>query len=142
MPPRIKTNLAQRFGCIPIFIFRLSEIMDITGSQLVQSSQLQCDPNTSCKGVYQGRERVITYICLVQKEEELEGLETLRSIAELPSPTETSISIITPPKVNSASMMKTCSIQYLIRTTWLGHTQNSRTSEGAIYPISLASTRS
>ena len=36
----------------------------------------------------------------IQKEDELEGLKTIRSIAELPAPTETSISIITPPKVS------------------------------------------
>jgi hypothetical protein len=34
-----------------------------------------------------------------QKETHLEGLETIPSVAELPFPTETSISIITPPKV-------------------------------------------
>ncbi|KAJ7933835.1 NAD-P-binding protein [Mycena leptocephala] len=33
------------------------------------------------------------------KETHLEGLETIPSVAELPFPTETSISIITPPKV-------------------------------------------
>ncbi|KAG8990273.1 hypothetical protein FRB94_013504 [Tulasnella sp. JGI-2019a] len=33
------------------------------------------------------------------KESELEGIKTLGSIADLPSPTTTSISIITPPKV-------------------------------------------
>ena len=36
----------------------------------------------------------------IQKEDELEGLKTIRSIAELPAPAETSISIVTPPKVS------------------------------------------
>jgi len=43
--------------------------------------------------------RSLNVIPVHPKEKELEGLETLRSIAELPSPQETSISIITPPKV-------------------------------------------
>ena len=47
------------------------------------------------------KEKEKTYaLCLIQIEKELEGLKTLRSIAELPFPKETSISIITPPKVN------------------------------------------
>jgi len=33
------------------------------------------------------------------KEEELEGIKTLKSVSEFPSPTTTSVSIITPPKV-------------------------------------------
>ena len=36
----------------------------------------------------------------IQKEDELEGLKTIRSVAELPAPAETSISIVTPPKVS------------------------------------------
>jgi len=49
------------------------------------------------------------------KEGELEGLETLRTIAELPSPTETSVSIITPPKVTLGILeqAKELSIPYL-----------------------------
>ena len=92
----------------PVFTFHRSEVRDIIGSQLVQSSQLRCDSNTSCKGVDQEKERSNYLWLVLQREKELEGLETLRSIAELPSPTETSLSIITPPKVNSASMMKSC----------------------------------
>ncbi|CDO69166.1 hypothetical protein BN946_scf185042.g68 [Trametes cinnabarina] len=34
-----------------------------------------------------------------QKEDELEGLKTVRTIADLPAPAETSVHIITPPKV-------------------------------------------
>jgi len=40
------------------------------------------------------------------KEKELEGLQTLTSIDELPSPKETSISIITPPKVTLGILEK------------------------------------
>ncbi|KAF8895736.1 NAD-P-binding protein [Gymnopilus junonius] len=40
------------------------------------------------------------------KEKELEGLQTLASIDELPSPKETSISIITPPKVTLGILEK------------------------------------
>jgi predicted CoA-binding protein len=36
----------------------------------------------------------------MQKEEELEGIKTLNAISQLSSPTETSISVITPPKVS------------------------------------------
>jgi hypothetical protein len=42
---------------IPIFIFHRSEIKDITGSQLVQSSQLQYNSNTPCKGADQERKK-------------------------------------------------------------------------------------
>ena len=45
----------------------------------------------------------IRTLILLQKEDELEGLKTVRTIGDLPSPSETSISIITPPKVRSTS---------------------------------------
>jgi hypothetical protein len=35
----------------------------------------------------------------LQKEDELEGLSTLQTLSDLPSPQITSVSIITPPKV-------------------------------------------
>jgi hypothetical protein len=37
---------------------------------------------------------------VTQKEEELEGIKTFKSVSEFPSPTTTSVSIITPPKVS------------------------------------------
>ena len=37
---------------------------------------------------------------ILKRESELEGLQTLKSLAELPSPTETAVSVITPPKVS------------------------------------------
>ncbi|KAF9050076.1 NAD-P-binding protein [Panaeolus papilionaceus] len=40
------------------------------------------------------------------KEKELEGLATLNNIGELPNPTQTSISIITPPKVTLGILQK------------------------------------
>ncbi|KAM5530531.1 hypothetical protein V8D89_015808 [Ganoderma adspersum] len=46
---------------------------------------------------YQVREKDVTPVH--PKEDELEGLKTVRSIAELPSPSETSISVITPAKI-------------------------------------------
>jgi len=46
---------------------------------------------------YQARELNVTPIH--PKEPELEGLKTLKSISELPSPKETSVSIVTPPKI-------------------------------------------
>ncbi|KAI1795519.1 NAD(P)-binding protein [Ganoderma leucocontextum] len=46
---------------------------------------------------YQVREKDVTPVH--PKEDELEGLKTIRSIGDLPSPSETSISIITPPKI-------------------------------------------
>ncbi|KAJ2987927.1 hypothetical protein NUW54_g9280 [Trametes sanguinea] len=39
------------------------------------------------------------------KEEELEGFKTVRTIADLPAPTETSVHIITPPKVGRLSVV-------------------------------------
>ncbi|KAL7281501.1 hypothetical protein ACG7TL_004816 [Trametes sanguinea] len=38
--------------------------------------------------------------CPEMKEEELEGLKTIRTIADLPAPTQTSVHIITPPKAS------------------------------------------
>ncbi|PIL36041.1 hypothetical protein GSI_01701 [Ganoderma sinense ZZ0214-1] len=46
---------------------------------------------------YQVRQKDVTPVH--PKEDELEGLKTVRSIADLPSPSETSISIITPAKI-------------------------------------------
>ena len=52
---------------IPIFIFRRSEVKDMTGSQLVQSSKVPCDSNTPCKGV---EKRVIIYLYMPRTERE------------------------------------------------------------------------
>ncbi|KZS98548.1 NAD-P-binding protein [Sistotremastrum niveocremeum HHB9708] len=46
---------------------------------------------------YQSRSKDVTPIH--PKEDELEGISTLRTLGDLPDPSETSVSIITPPKV-------------------------------------------
>ncbi|KAL4249040.1 NAD(P)-binding domain superfamily protein [Abortiporus biennis] len=46
---------------------------------------------------YQAREKDITPIH--PKEAELEGVATVKSVADLPFPSETSISVVTPPKI-------------------------------------------
>ncbi|KAI0338294.1 NAD-P-binding protein [Trametopsis cervina] len=46
---------------------------------------------------YQARDKDVTPIH--PKEDELEGIATLRTLSDLPSPTETSVSIITPGKI-------------------------------------------
>jgi acyl-CoA synthetase (NDP forming) len=48
---------------------------------------------------YQAREKPVTPVH--PKETELEGIATVKSISDLPAPTETSISIITNPKVSA-----------------------------------------
>jgi len=80
---------------------------------VVGASKDQNKYGTKVLNWYKARSFNVTPIHL--KEKELEGLETLRSIAELPSPTETSISIITPPKVTLGILeqAKELSIPYL-----------------------------
>lgn len=41
-----------------------------------------------------------------QKEDELEGLSTLQTLSDLPSPQATSVSIITPPKVRPSPPLR------------------------------------
>ncbi|KAF8813894.1 NAD(P)-binding protein [Phlegmacium glaucopus] len=64
---------------------------------VVGASKDQSKFGTKVLNWYKARNLNVTPIH--PKEKELEGLETLRSIADLPSPKETSISIITPPKI-------------------------------------------
>ncbi|KDR75108.1 hypothetical protein GALMADRAFT_226757 [Galerina marginata CBS 339.88] len=52
------------------------------------------------------KERSFSVTPVHPKETELEGIQTLNSISELPSPKETSISIITPPKVTLGILEK------------------------------------
>jgi len=80
---------------------------------VVGASQDQNKSGTKVLNWYKARSFNVTPIH--PKEKELEGLETLRSITELPSPTETSISIITPPKVTLGILeqAKELSIPYL-----------------------------
>ncbi|TFK25207.1 NAD-P-binding protein [Coprinopsis marcescibilis] len=48
--------------------------------------------------------RDLTVTPLHPKESELQGISALKSIADLPSPQETSISIVTPPKVTLGAL--------------------------------------
>ncbi|EJF65016.1 NAD(P)-binding protein [Dichomitus squalens LYAD-421 SS1] len=73
---------------------------------VVGASKDQTKFGTKVLKWYQAREKDVTpvhptirFSSDVQKEDELEGVKTVRSISDLPSPTETSISIITPPKI-------------------------------------------
>jgi len=80
---------------------------------VVGASKDQNKFGTKVLNWYKARSFNVTPIHL--REKELQGLETLRSIAELPSPTETSLSIITPPKVTLEILeqAKELSIPYL-----------------------------
>ncbi|KAF8236035.1 NAD(P)-binding protein [Tricholoma matsutake] len=64
---------------------------------VVGASKDQSKYGTRVLKWYQMREMNVTPIH--PKEEELEGIKTLTNISELRSPTATSISIVTPPKV-------------------------------------------
>ncbi|KAI0694992.1 NAD-P-binding protein [Cerioporus squamosus] len=71
---------------------------------VVGASKDQSKYGTKVLKWYQGRNKDV--IPVHPKEDELEGLKTIRSIAELPAPTETSISIITPPKITLGILEK------------------------------------
>ncbi|KAI9067335.1 NAD-P-binding protein [Trametes sanguinea] len=64
---------------------------------VVGASKDQSKFGTKVLKWYQARNIDVTPVH--PKEEELEGLKTVRTIADLPAPTETSVHIITPPKV-------------------------------------------
>ncbi|TBU31618.1 NAD(P)-binding protein [Dichomitus squalens] len=64
---------------------------------VVGASKDQTKFGTKVLKWYQTREKDVTPVH--PKEDELEGVKTVRSIGDLPSPSETSISIITPPKI-------------------------------------------
>ncbi|TBU48132.1 NAD(P)-binding protein [Dichomitus squalens] len=64
---------------------------------VVGASKDQTKFGTKVLKWYQTREQDVTPVH--PKEDELEGVKTVRSIGDLPSPSETSISIITPPKI-------------------------------------------
>ncbi|KAH9858908.1 NAD-P-binding protein [Lenzites betulinus] len=64
---------------------------------VVGASKDQSKYGTKVLKWYQARSKDVTPVH--PKEDELEGLKTIRTISELPAPTETSISIITPPKI-------------------------------------------
>jgi len=49
-----------------------------------------------------------------QKEKELEGVQTITSIAELPFPKQTSISIVTPPKVSNNLLSRLGSSMFIV----------------------------
>ncbi|KDQ55693.1 hypothetical protein JAAARDRAFT_37108 [Jaapia argillacea MUCL 33604] len=51
------------------------------------------------------------------KEDELEGIATVRTLADLPSPSETAISIITPPKITLGILEQAKALS--IPTLWL-----------------------
>ncbi|KAI0084914.1 NAD-P-binding protein [Irpex rosettiformis] len=64
---------------------------------VVGASKDQTKFGTKVLKWYQARNKDVTP--LHPKEDELEGLKTLRTLADLPSPTETSVSVITPSKI-------------------------------------------
>ncbi|KAI0358631.1 NAD-P-binding protein [Trametes cingulata] len=64
---------------------------------VVGASKDQSKYGTKVLKWYQRRSKDVTPVH--PKEDELEGLKTVRTIGDLPAPKETSISIITPPKV-------------------------------------------
>ncbi|KII92700.1 hypothetical protein PLICRDRAFT_37492 [Plicaturopsis crispa FD-325 SS-3] len=64
---------------------------------VVGASKDQSKFGTKVLQWYQARDKDVTPVH--PKEDELEGLATVRAVSDLPSPSETSISIITSPKV-------------------------------------------
>ncbi|RDX54937.1 NAD-P-binding protein [Lentinus brumalis] len=72
---------------------------------VVGASKDQAKYGTKVLKWYQARNKDVTPVH--PKEDELEGLKTVRSIADLSAPTETSISVITPPKVTLGILEKT-----------------------------------
>ncbi|KAI8993953.1 NAD-P-binding protein, partial [Trametes punicea] len=64
---------------------------------VVGASKDQSKFGTKVLKWYQARNKDVTPVH--PKEDELESLKTVRTIADLPAPTETSVHIITPPKV-------------------------------------------
>ncbi|EIN11460.1 NAD(P)-binding protein [Punctularia strigosozonata HHB-11173 SS5] len=64
---------------------------------VVGASKDQTKFGTKVLQWYQARSKPVTPVH--PKEAELEGLPTVKSIAELPAPAETSISLVTPPKI-------------------------------------------
>ncbi|RPD53180.1 NAD(P)-binding protein [Lentinus tigrinus ALCF2SS1-6] len=80
---------------------------------VVGASKDQTKFGTKVLKWYQARDKDVTPVhprahrfTSAQKEDELEGLKTIRSIAELSAPTETSISIVTPPKITLGILEK------------------------------------
>ncbi|RPD78628.1 NAD-P-binding protein [Lentinus tigrinus ALCF2SS1-7] len=71
---------------------------------VVGASKDQTKFGTKVLKWYQARDKDVTPVH--PKEDELEGLKTIRSIAELSAPTETSISIVTPPKITLGILEK------------------------------------
>ncbi|OSD07035.1 NAD-P-binding protein [Trametes coccinea BRFM310] len=65
---------------------------------VVGASKDQSKFGTKVLKWYQARNIDVTPVH--PKEEELEGLKTIRTIADLPAPTQTSVHIITPPKAS------------------------------------------
>ncbi|EAU91083.1 hypothetical protein CC1G_03251 [Coprinopsis cinerea okayama7 len=69
---------------------------------VIGASKDQTKYGTKVLKWYQAREYKVTP--LHPKESELEGLATLKSVSDLPNPKETSISIVTPPKVTLGAL--------------------------------------
>ncbi|KAJ3759436.1 NAD(P)-binding protein [Lentinula raphanica] len=79
---------------------------------VVGASKDQTKYGTKVLQWYKTREMPVTPVhpliplCVCQKESELEGIATVKSIEELPSPSTTSISIITPSKITIGLLQK------------------------------------
>ena len=67
------------------------------GLEMVSDEGYRCHPCPSCKGLSIYLRFELTHV--VQKEEEIEGVKTVSALESLPSPSDTSVSVITPPKV-------------------------------------------
>ena len=72
------------------------------GFEVVPGEEQGCDsrPPGTPLAVSRGHTSLLSY---EQKEDELEGVKTVRTIGDLSAPSETSISVITPPKVRHAA---------------------------------------
>ncbi|KAH9929571.1 NAD(P)-binding protein [Epithele typhae] len=88
---------------------------------VVGASKDQTKFGTKVLKWYQARDKDVTPVhpvrAISQKEDELEGLKTIRSLSDLPSPTETSISIITPAKITLGILEQAKSLN--VSALWL-----------------------
>ncbi|KLO15368.1 NAD(P)-binding protein [Schizopora paradoxa] len=82
---------------------------------VVGASKDQAKFGTKVLRWYQARELDVTPVH--PKEQELEGVKTVSQLSELPSPSETSVSIITPPKVTLSILQAAQSLE--VPALWL-----------------------
>lgn len=74
---------------------------------------------------------------MLQRESELEGVSTLSTLNDLPHPTQTSVSIITPPAV-SALFRCASTFLDLKHPAILGDARTLGAGEGSVHPCAVA----